>query len=67
MEIRQITDARTWDALLRSLPAPHILQSWAWGELKAQTGWQAQRLVWQDAAPLAAASLLVRRLNRRVP
>jgi len=67
-----VADAAAWDAALLSLPSPHILQSWAWGELKAQTGWRAQRLVWQDAAPVAAAphaaaSLLIRRLNPRVP
>ncbi len=67
-----VTDAAAWDATLLSLPSPHILQSWAWGELKAQTGWRAKRLVWRDAAPLAAAphaaaSLLIRRLNPRVP
>ena len=62
-----VTDAAAWDAALLSLPSPHILQSWAWGELKAQTGWRAQRLIWCDSAPRAAASLLIRRLNRRVP
>ena len=67
-----VADAAAWDAALLSLPSPHILQSWAWGELKAQTGWRAKRLVWHDATPLAAAphaaaSLLVRRLDRRLP
>jgi lipid II:glycine glycyltransferase (peptidoglycan interpeptide bridge formation enzyme) len=62
-----VADAAAWDAALLSLPSPHILQSWAWGELKAQTGWRAKRLVWRDAAPIAAASLLIRRLNPRVP
>ena len=67
-----ITDAAAWDAALLSLPSPHILQSWAWGEMKAQTGWRAKRLVWHDATPLAAApvgaaSLLIRRLDRRLP
>jgi len=62
-----VADADAWDAALLSLPSPHILQSWAWGELKAQTGWRAKRLVWRDAAPIAAASLLIRRLNPRLP
>ena len=78
-----VTDAVAWDAALLSLPSPHILQSWAWGELKAQTGWRAQRLVWGESrdrhferpqaasaghvAPSAAASLLIRRLDRRLP
>jgi len=62
-----VADAAAWDAALLSLPSPHILQSWAWSELKAQTGWRAKRLVWQSAVPYAVASLLVRRLDRRLP
>ncbi|MGC8782178.1 MAG: lipid II:glycine glycyltransferase FemX [Anaerolineae bacterium] len=64
MEVVEISDARAWDAALLALGRPHILQSWAWGALKAQTGWRAIRLLWRDhdAAPQAAAALLVRRL-----
>ncbi len=67
--ITPITDARAWDALLLALPRPHILQSWAWGELKAQTGWIARRWIWQAAAtgPRAATAMLVRRLAGRLP
>ncbi len=60
-----------------SLPQPHILQSWAWGETKAQTGWVATRLEWTQTrrvsenpsglANVAAASLLVRRARPRIP
>ena len=62
-------DAAVWDAALRKLPQPHILQSWAWAALKAQTGWQARRLLWQAPAgtPVAAAGILTRRLARGVP
>lgn len=56
-----------WNAALLQLPAPHLLQTWEWGAVKAQTGWAAQRVVWPQAgsaAPRAAASVLLRRLNR---
>jgi lipid II:glycine glycyltransferase (peptidoglycan interpeptide bridge formation enzyme) len=59
------------------MPEPHILQSWAWGETKAQTGWRAKRLLWGEESPAprsrgrfaawAAAGLLIRRPNRVVP
>jgi lipid II:glycine glycyltransferase (peptidoglycan interpeptide bridge formation enzyme) len=63
-----VNDAATWDAALLDLPQPHILQSWAWGELKAQTGWSARRLLWRrDGRPAAAAALLVRRVTARLP
>jgi len=105
-DIHEVTNPAAWDAAVLSLPQPHILQSWAWGETKAQTGWRARRLVWTrppgppilggtqlpskleetrlapksgktrlppelggegGALPLAAASLLVRRLNSWLP
>lgn len=67
--IQKVTDARVWDAEILRLPQPHILQSWAWGELKAQTGWTATRLLWAnaDGATCAAAALLTRRLARGLP
>jgi peptidoglycan pentaglycine glycine transferase (the first glycine) len=44
--VEYITGASAWDSVLLSLPQPHVLQSWAWGETKAQTGWRAKRLLW---------------------
>jgi len=81
-DLCEVTNPAAWDAALLALPQPHILQSWAWGELKAQTGWTARRLVWaganthgrpardeatEIAATNAAATLLVRRLHPRLP
>jgi peptidoglycan pentaglycine glycine transferase (the first glycine) len=67
-EVVLISDPTAWDAALLKLPYPHILQSWAWGETKAQTGWAARRFVWGGAgAPVAAAGLLVRRLRAGLP
>jgi hypothetical protein len=42
-----IEDGALWDDNLLSLPDPHLLQSWAWGELKGKFGWGAKRLTWQ--------------------
>jgi len=38
-----------WDRLVVAAPDNHILQSWAWGELKARFGWRVQRLAVGDA------------------
>ena len=75
--LREITDPKGWDQNVLSMPEPHILQSWAWGATKAQTGWRAKRLAWIEEAAVpgasdravawACASLLVRRLNARLP
>jgi len=57
-----IEDGTLWDDLLLSLPAPHLLQSWTWGELKASFGWSAKRLTWRDndGSPVGAGQLLIR-------
>ena len=39
-----VSDAVQWRGVLSALPAPHVLQSWEWGAIKAQTGWQADRV-----------------------
>jgi lipid II:glycine glycyltransferase (peptidoglycan interpeptide bridge formation enzyme) len=68
-DIHVVIDATAWDAALLMLPQPHILQSWAWAVLKAQTGWQARHLLWHapTGTPAAAAAILTRRLARGVP
>ncbi len=57
-----LPDARAWDTLAQSLPGAHILQSWAWGEVKSRWGWSAERLAWPDGR--AAAQVLTRTAAR---
>ncbi len=64
MHIVEVADARNWDHALLALPNPHVLQSWAWGEFKARHGWQVSRMLFQEGAPVAAASVLQRKLPR---
>jgi peptidoglycan pentaglycine glycine transferase (the first glycine) len=47
----------SWDPLVASAGG-HVLQSWAWGELKARFGWRVERL----AVAGAAAQVLYRSL-----
>ncbi len=61
----RITHHKQWNSALAVLPYAHILQSWEWGEFKARYGWQPERFLWQDGdRPVAAASVLTRRLGR---
>jgi serine/alanine adding enzyme len=54
-------DALGWDAFTASHPHGQLLQSFGWGSLKQQVGWQARRvLVVGQAGPRAGAQLLVR-------
>lgn len=54
------TDQQSWDADLeeRAQPAP-LLQSWAWGEVQARSGWKVVRLRLGDAM----ASVQLRRVG----
>jgi lipid II:glycine glycyltransferase (peptidoglycan interpeptide bridge formation enzyme) len=38
-----------WNKSIASLPASHILQSWEWGQLKSQFGWEAKHYLWSKA------------------
>jgi lipid II:glycine glycyltransferase (peptidoglycan interpeptide bridge formation enzyme) len=53
-----------WDRLVAQDPRGHLLQTWAWGELKARFGWSPLRLaVERDGALLAGAQVLLRRVG----
>ena len=66
MHIRLSTDReppspQQWQEWLSLLPAQHLLQAWAWGDLKASFGWQPLRIaVLDEDTPVAAAQLLFR-------
>ncbi|MBI3960014.1 MAG: peptidoglycan bridge formation glycyltransferase FemA/FemB family protein [Chloroflexi bacterium] len=64
-----VESAAEWRSALARLPEPHVLQSWEWGSLKAQTGWQARRFLLTDAdrAPAAAFQYLWRQPVVRLP
>jgi peptidoglycan pentaglycine glycine transferase (the first glycine) len=51
-----------WDALVAAGPAPHLLQTWAWGELKGRFGWRVRRVAVGDAS----AQVLFRPLPARL-
>jgi peptidoglycan pentaglycine glycine transferase (the first glycine) len=57
-----LLNAAEWDAFLSGYPNAHILQTSAWGELKAAFGWSPARL----AQGQTGAQVLFRRLPLRV-
>jgi lipid II:glycine glycyltransferase (peptidoglycan interpeptide bridge formation enzyme) len=38
--------ADQWNATVSTLPGAHILQTWEWGKVKSQFGWQPHHLFW---------------------
>ena len=59
-----LSDPQAWDRFVAADPRGHLLQTWAWGELKRAFGWTPLRLaVEQDGALVAGAQVLYRRLG----
>lgn len=59
---RTFPDAHDWDALVLRDPRGHLLQTWAWGQLKGEFGWVPTRVaVEQDGALVAGAQVLYRK------
>lgn len=57
-------DPATWDRFVASDPSGHLLQTWAWGELKGAFGWLPVRVaVERDGALVVGAQVLYRRLG----
>ncbi len=38
-----------WDATIANLNGAHVLQTWEWGKVKSQFGWQPHHLLWYGA------------------
>jgi peptidoglycan pentaglycine glycine transferase (the first glycine) len=60
--LKRIDERRVWDSFLEEHDG-HLLQSWGWGELKAEAGWQPLRLALCERSTgriVAAAQVLCR-------
>jgi lipid II:glycine glycyltransferase (peptidoglycan interpeptide bridge formation enzyme) len=68
-ELYAVDSPEAWRAALGGLPAVHVLQSWEWGAVKAQTGWRADRMIMAqpDGKAAAAFQFLWRPLAARIP
>jgi lipid II:glycine glycyltransferase (peptidoglycan interpeptide bridge formation enzyme) len=57
-----LISASEWDAFLSNFPDAHLLQTTAWGALKAASGWEVARVVSLEEPGSTGAQLLFRRL-----
>lgn len=61
MDVREVRDGAEWDRALLTLPHPHVLQSYTWGQVKRITGWTPRRLLLVEQETVCAAALVLRR------
>jgi len=54
-------DVLTWQKIITQFPNPHILQTWQWGEVKSQFGWEPIYKYWGKRDRPEAAALLLQR------
>jgi peptidoglycan pentaglycine glycine transferase (the first glycine) len=64
---KQALDQASWDSALASLPRPHVLQTWEWGDFKSRWGWQPKRLLFEEGGQIVAAAQILRRQLPRIP
>src|SRR5438105_3150221 len=60
---------RAWDAFVNEHPHGHLLQSWGWGELKADANWNPLRLaLWDEqAGKMVAAAQVLQKTMAHIP
>lgn len=63
--MERITQVSNWNKIIAELPAPHLLQTWEWAQLKSRYGWQAWPMIWRDVNREVEAAALV--LQRSIP
>ncbi len=67
MHVREIADRDIWNTALLSLPCPHVLQSYEWGEFKARYNWRPRRLLFEEGGQVRAAASLLQRKFPHLP
>ncbi len=58
LQLGDVVESGKWNDLLTSLPDPHLLQCWQWGQLKSEFGWDTERLAWQGEDAQAASATM---------
>jgi len=61
VQVIEITERDVWNKALLELPYNHVLQSYEWGQFKAQYGWKPLRLLFEEDRVVRAAASILRR------
>src|SRR5665648_507032 len=60
---RECTESE-WNDYLKDLPKSHFLQSVTWAHIKAEIGWKAYYLIWNDINYTVVAGVMI--LERKI-
>ena len=63
--MERVSQLSNWNTMIADLPAPHLLQTYEWGQLKSRYGWRIWPVVWRDVNREVEAAALV--LQRSLP
>jgi len=61
VQVIEITERDLWNKALLKLPCDHVLQSYEWGQFKAQYAWEPLRLLFEEDGLVRAAASILRR------
>ena len=64
MRLLELNSAQDWNNILLQLPAPHLLQTYEWGQNKIQNGWTPLHYIWEKDGKVEAAALVLSRQVR---
>ncbi len=67
MRVAEVTERDLWNEALLKLPYNHVLQSYEWGQFKAQYGWKPLRLLLEEDGSVQAAASVLRRKFPHLP
>ncbi len=69
LQLEEARDRGAWNQALGQLPRANFMQSWEWGEVKAQAGWEPvrYRILASQGATVGQFQILYRKINPRLP
>ncbi len=67
LDVYLSADPQAWNQGLLTFASPHVLQTWEWAEVKAQTGWHPFPLVLKQENEVVAQALVLRRSIPLIP
>lgn len=59
-----IKSAKEWNDIIERFSGVHVLQTWEWGQIKSQFGWNPLYVAWYKSNSCIAASLILKKTKQ---